>query len=421
MCSVQSIDVAIIGAGPYGLSLAAHLNAEKINFRIFGIPLDTWQRHMPQGMVLKSVPVATNFGEPTGKWTFQRFCARNGINYSDVDLIKLNDFCAYGLEFQRQLVPNLEQKLVTSLKNSSGRFELTLDDGETLTARRVVVAVGTQPFAYLPPVLKNLPESLVTHTSYHSSLDRFKGKKVAVLGGGASAVDAAVLAHEAGAQVQLFARKPIHFSDTPKSGRSIWQRMVAPWTPLGVGWKFAVATEAPWLFRYLRDSKRVELVKRVLGPSAGPLIKQRVVGVFPVREGFTLVSAEAAGDRLRLEFKDASGTILGVEVDHLIAGTGFELQSTRIPFMAPELAAKIKTLSGSPELSARFESTVRGLYFMGLSSAISFGPLMRFIAGAPFSSKRLSRVLRKGARRNAVAVKETVAAAVTLSPNATKN
>ena len=50
----HSTEVAIIGAGPYGLSLAAHLQGAAIPFRIFGSPMDSWRKLMPKGMLPKS-------------------------------------------------------------------------------------------------------------------------------------------------------------------------------------------------------------------------------------------------------------------------------------------------------------------------------------------------------------------------------
>ena len=57
------VEVAIVGAGPYGLSLAAHLNGAGIQTRVLGRPMDSWRSHMPQGMLLKSDPFASNLSQ----------------------------------------------------------------------------------------------------------------------------------------------------------------------------------------------------------------------------------------------------------------------------------------------------------------------------------------------------------------------
>jgi len=69
----------------------------------------------------------------------------------------------------------------------------------------------------------------------------------------------------------------------------------------------------------------------------------------------------------------------------------------RLSFLKPELRAIIRVENGSPVLSSNFESSVRGLYFAGLASALSFGPLLRFAMGAKFASRRLSMHLAKTA------------------------
>jgi cation diffusion facilitator CzcD-associated flavoprotein CzcO len=198
--TVTTVDIAIIGAGPYGLSLAAHLRGGRRSVRIFGSPMHSWSCHMPQGMHLKSEGFASNLYDPGAKFTLKAYCAEHGIPYADIGLpVPLEAFVAYGLEFQRRHVPNLENVQITSLKNSETCFELTTAAGEIARARQVVVAAGIVKFAYLPPLLSSIPSAMISHSSQHGDLTGFKGRKVAVLGAGASAVDIAALLHQAGA------------------------------------------------------------------------------------------------------------------------------------------------------------------------------------------------------------------------------
>jgi cation diffusion facilitator CzcD-associated flavoprotein CzcO len=136
-------NVAIIGAGPYGLSLAAYLKASGVNFRIFGNPMDFWLAHMPKGMKLKSEGFASSLYDPKSEFTLAAYCKEKGIPYQDIGLpVPLEVFSAYGLEFQKRLVPGLEKKLVKQLQRSGNGFQLRLDDGEVVNARRVVIATG---------------------------------------------------------------------------------------------------------------------------------------------------------------------------------------------------------------------------------------------------------------------------------------
>src|SRR5215470_4561146 len=145
-----STEVAIIGAGPYGLSLAAHLRAARIPHRIFGSPMDSWRNHMPEGMLLKSDGFASSLSDPQSSFTLAHFCAQQGIEYHPTDVpVRLESFIAYGLAFQKRFAPELETKLVTQLDRVSRGFRLQLEDQEELEARFVAVAVGISYFQYV--------------------------------------------------------------------------------------------------------------------------------------------------------------------------------------------------------------------------------------------------------------------------------
>ena len=151
-------DVAIVGAGPYGLSIAAHLLASGVSFRIFGQPMETWREHMPAGMLLKSDGFASSLSEPASLFTLKHFCQLHGIAYDDTRVpVALQTFVDYGLAFQRRFVSQLDSRSVTSIEPGPEGFLVTLEDDEALTANRVVLAVGISHFAYVPENLAKLP------------------------------------------------------------------------------------------------------------------------------------------------------------------------------------------------------------------------------------------------------------------------
>jgi thioredoxin reductase len=391
--------VAIIGAGPYGLSLAAHFRNRGIPFRIFGRPMDSWLAHMPKGMMLKSDGFASNIYDPESKFTLKQFCAERGIEYADMGLpVKLGTFSDYGLAFRDRMVPELENKTVVSIDRSGDGFVLRLDNGEEFKVERVVLAIGITHFEHVPEDLAKLPDGCVSHSYRHYDLTPFKGRSVVVLGAGSSAIDLAGLLRDADADVQLVARATsLKFHTKPERGkrRSFWQRLRHPDSGLGPGMRSRFFSEWAGWFYYLPESLRVHLVRTTLGPSAGWFVRDKVMGRVPLVLGHTLESAEFKNGKVVLHLRGLDGSKKEILTDHVIAATGYKVKMDRLTFLNPEIRSKVKCVAGYPELSTSFESSVPGLYFVGLAAASSFGPVMRFAYGAGFAAQRVTHAVAK--------------------------
>lgn len=397
-------DVAIIGAGPYGLSIAAHLKERGVDFRIFGRPMGFWLTHMPKGMRLKSEGFASSLYDPHSTFTLEAYCKEKGLPYAKIALpVPLEVFSSYGLEFQKRMVPELEPKLVTSIKRAAEGFQIRLEDGETLTARRVVMATGLANYENMPPVLAALPAEFATHGSKHHDLESFRGRDVAVVGAGASALDIAALLHEIGARVQVIARKErVRFQDAPESSDPSWlDQLRAPVTGIGPGWKLWLCTNAPLVFRRMPVEFRLDKVRRILGPAPCWFIKEQVEGKIPMTTGVTITEAKVQNGRVNLRLTDSSGKDRFLTADHVIAATGYRVDVRRLPFLDRDFQDSLKCVENTPALSSNFESSVPGLYFVGIASANTFGPMLRFAFGAGFASKRISKHLAKTADRPA--------------------
>lgn len=388
------VSVAIVGAGPFGLSIAAYLRHAKIEHRIFGSPMQSWRTMMPKGMFLKSEGFASDLYDPQQSFTLGHFCRETGRSYADIgDPVPLETFADYGTEFQRRLVPALEQVDIVSLKRSPDGYELATAAGETLFARRVVVATGISSSAYLPPMLERLPRDLVTHSSAHADLSRFRDRQVVVIGAGSSAVDIAAILHELGAKVELTARAArVAFHERAQEPRPLVDRLLNPRSGLGIGWRSRLCSDAPMVFHAMPERFRLRIVKRHLGPAPGWFVKDKMVGKVPMHTGFDLSEAEVRGGRVHLQLTGAGGA-KELIADHVIAGTGYRPSLDRLPFLEPGLRRSIADLVGTPVLTQSFESSSPGLYFVGLASANAFGPLMRFAFGAGYTAKRLTRHL----------------------------
>lgn len=399
----EAIDVAIIGAGPYGLSTAAHLGALRVPFRIFGTPMSSWRHHMAAGTFLKSFGFASCLYDPDSTFTFAHYCAERGIHYDDVVTpVAIENFIAYGLEFQRRFVPNLEQTDIASLRRSPEGFVLTTQTGETVLARRVVIAVGITHFGYVPPIFADLPEEFVTHSSKHTHVDQFRGRTVAVIGAGASAADIAGLLADAGADVHMIVRgDSIHFHDMPgPEPRPVSQRILKPRSGLGQGWRALLCTDYPLIFHSLPAKLRFRALETINGPAPGWFAKDKVVGRVTVHYRSDTKKVDIIDKRLQLHLGQRDGTVKDLQVDHVIAATGYKVKLKRLAFIDPDIYNQIEKVDDTPVLSTNFESNVPGLYVIGLASASSFGPLCRFAFGAQFTSGRISRHLADTAQKS---------------------
>jgi thioredoxin reductase len=384
----QTTDVVIVGAGPYGLSMAAHLSHLGVPFRIFGKPMETWLDHMPRGMHLKSDGFASGIYHPEGLLTLGQYCRERRLDYADTGQpVPVETFCEYGLAFQQRFVPTLEQVLVTAIDRSPSGFMVKLDSGESVSTRRVVVATGVSNFGYVPPPLDRLPRKFVSHSSEHADLTAFKDSDVVVVGRGASAIDMAVLLQEAGSRVRLVARKPVLGLNRPPS---LKQRL-APRTGLGPSWKSWFFTNYATVFHYLPQGRRMRWVRTHLGPAGCWFMSNRIARV-PQLLGRTLVDAEVSGRGIRLTLATTEGRET-IDTDHVVAATGYRPSLDRLTFIAPGLRASLRAVANTPILTSCFESSVNGLYFVGPVAANSFGPLMRFAFGANYAARRLSRHL----------------------------
>ena len=399
------VDVAIVGAGPYGLSLAAHLRSNGVRYRQFGIPMNLWRRAMPRGMYLKSQGFASNLSDPDGTHTLAEFCRQTGRPYSDRGMpVSLETFVSYGNWFQQHRAPDVEEVLVTGVTRVGGHYEVGLADGEEFRARNVVVATGVEYFSRVPEQLAALPAHLCSHSSAHDDLSGFRGRDVVVLGAGQSALETAALLHENGADVRLVARaSQVRWNGPPLTGnRSLYRRVREPEAGLGSGLTTWFYSEQPWMFRHLPPGVRANRARNALGPAGAWWLRERVEGQFPVLLRHTVDWARSRQDRVRLGMTQADGRPCELRADHVISATGFPPDLRRLDFLSSRLRSRIRTLDRTPQLGGDFQSSVPGLFFIGPSVAPTFGPAMRFVYGADYASRQVAgRLVPEASPRSA--------------------
>jgi thioredoxin reductase len=384
------------------------LAARGVSFRIFGRPMTTWSERMPKNMTLKSDGFASNLSSPAPESTLKAWSARNNLAYADQGLpVPLDTFLRYAHWFQKRYVPNVEELDVTSVEAHGDGYAVTLESGETLRARSVVLAVGITWFEHMPEALSGLPAGLASHSAAHRDVARFKGQEVAVIGAGASAIDLAHLLHEEGAKVRIVARSSrVEYNKIPDAAdESLIGRTLRPASGIGRGWRSLFCAEAPLLFYRLPAALKRRAVDSHMHPAAGWFMREKVEGTIPMSLGRTLSKAGRQGNRVSLTLKDSAGRDESFIFDHVIAATGYKMDLRRIPFLEKSLIARAAQADGTPILSDSFETPVAGLYAVGPAALETFGPLMRFMVGAEFAAPRVAQRLERvfGAARPAQA------------------
>jgi hypothetical protein len=405
-------DLVVVGAGPYGLSIAAHAAAAKLDVRVLGRPMESWRDHMPDGMYLKSEPWASNLSDAVGDYSLDAYAAAHGFRAEHGHPLPIGTFTDYGLWFAEHLGVPVEDRAVTAVGPHGSGFRVETADGEALLTRNVALAVGVMPFVRLPRALREIApgneglDGLVSHSSGHRELSGFRGREVAVIGAGQAALETAALLAENGARPVIVARAGRVNWNTPPQPlrRSRLSRLRAPHSGLGTGWTTWAWSELPRAFRLLPGTTRARLAATAMGPAGAWWLRRRVEGVIPVRLGHRLLRAVplGRGDGVRLELATGDGDAadnadFAVETGHVIAATGFVPDLGRLRILDPSLRDGLATVRGTraPELGAGFESSRPGLFFAGLLAAPSFGPSMRFVYGATFTAPRLVGGVRR--------------------------
>lgn len=387
----NSCEAVVVGAGPYGLSVAAHLRQAGIATHVFGDPMAFWRTNMPRGMLLRSPWRATHLSDPDGAFSLDAYASAHGIDASQ--RLPLETFVAYGEWFQRRAFGDIDRRSVRRIEPARDGFRLTLDDGETRDAARVIIATGLCKQEYRPLPFKDVPITLASHSSQHTDLSVFRGKRVAVIGRGQSACESAALLAENGADVEIISRGDIHWLGVSANGnapktltRRLREALASPSEvgPFPLSW----LVEAPSVVRHMPAVMREEFSRRCLKAAASGWLKPRFAGI-RCNPGRTILAARPLGDCIALDLDVGSRVF-----DRVLLATGFQIDIARLGFFAPQLLDRIDRAGGSPLLRPGFESSVPRLHFVGSYAVKSFGPLLRFIAGAPYAARAVAAAAR---------------------------
>ncbi|MFF7452483.1 MULTISPECIES: NAD(P)-binding domain-containing protein [unclassified Streptomyces] len=399
-------DLLVVGAGPYGLSIASHAASAGLHLRVLGRPMASWRDHMPRGMFLKSEPWASHLSDPGRRRGLDVYCESRGVRARHGEPVPVELYADYGMWFARTAVPPVDERMVVRLVAlRPGGFEAVLEDGEVLPARTVALAVGVMPFVEIPAALAGLDTSRVTHSSHHGDLARFRDRDVTVIGGGQAALETAALLAEQGTRVRVLARADeLCWNDVPPPWQRPWWRSArSPHSALGCGWRNWFYAERPGLYSRLPGPTRARIAATALGPAGAWWVRERVEPVVEVLHAHEVTAARAVPGGVRLDVLDragGAGASRTLETEHVIAATGFRATTDRLGLLSADLRASLATAAdGAPVAGRDFESPSHpGLFLAGLMTASAFGPAMRFVHGASYTAGALVRGVRRRLR-----------------------
>jgi len=341
---------------------------------------------------------ATQIADPAHSLTLEAYQAASGARFTTP--VPLDHFVQYGQWYQRQSLPDLDQREIVRMEKVPNGFQITLSDGESLHSRRAVIAAGIRSFAWRPPEFDNLASTLASHASDHHSFSPFVGRQVLVIGSGQSALESVALLHESGAEVEVVGRaKRINWlqgwaSTTLHSrlGSAVRNLLYAPTDvgPAGISQLMA----RPDLLRKLPRGIQDKLRKRAVRPAGARWLVKRLETV-PIRLGRCITSVTTVGARVKVSFDDGTERT----IDHVLLGTGYRVDISRYDFLSEELNNSISRSNGYPRLRRGLESSVDGLHMLGAPAAWSFGPLMQFVSGTHYASRALVRFVARSSLR----------------------
>jgi cation diffusion facilitator CzcD-associated flavoprotein CzcO len=376
-------DVLIIGAGPFGLSVAAHASQRGIDHLIVGKPMEFWRKNMPKGMFLRS---ACDWHlDADNEHTIESYVASLGKTAADVEPLSLDFYHAYVGWFQKEkgIEPVAQYVERLDYDPQAQSFHAVLETRSEIRASRVVLAPGFRYFPNIPSELEpKLPKDRYSHTCTYVDFSDAKGKRFLIVGGRQSAFEWAALLLEAGAsEIHLS-----HRHDSPSFETSDWS-WVSPMVE-------AIAENPGW-FRNLSQSEKDDVNHRLWAEGRlkiEPWLQSRLstprVKLWPGTQLMSC-SAEVNGE-LSIELSDGTK----FKVDRVILATGYKVNISNVPYLSEgNIIGRLETRNGFPILNENFETSVPGLFITSMPATQDFGPFFGFTIAARVSARLICNAL----------------------------
>ena len=372
--SEHKTNMLVIGAGPFGLAVAARASQLGIEHLVVGRPMEFWQKNMPAGMYLRS---ACDWHlDPADVHTIDHFLAERGQTAKDVEPLSLEFYLSYVKWFQ-------QQKEITPLPWHIQRLDVTDDgftavtaDGDTIHARNVVIAPGFTHFTNIPAELKSrLPAGRFVHTCDFADFSTARDKRYLIIGGRQSAFEWAALLVEAGASAVYIS----HRHDSPAFAVADWSWVNPLVEAIG---------ENPRWFRSLSQVEKDAVNHRLWAEGrlkVEPWLEARLnndrVRVLPRTEVVKCVE-----DDNELNVTLSNGET--ITCDQIVLATGYKVDITRLPILAAgNILDQLETRNGFPVLDDHFQTSIKGLFITSMPATQDFGPFFAFTISVRVSAR----------------------------------
>ncbi len=377
---MRSTDLLIVGAGPFGLALAAEAGHQRLPYVVVGRPMSFWRQQMPAGMLLRS---ASDWHlDVQGVATIEAFLATRGLTATQAEPLTRELYLDYCDWFAAEKGIVAEPQHVLRLDGADGGFRATLEDGSVVAARTVALALGMGPHRRTPAELVALlPPGTWRHTCDAVDFAGARDRRYLLVGGRQSAFEWAALLAEAGARrVDV-----VHRHDSPAFAAADWA-----WVTPVVD---RLATDPGWFSR-LSPPEQEDLRLRLwaegrlkVEPWLADRLPPATVRVRP-RTSLTGASLEDDGS-VRVDLDDGDQVV----VDEVLLATGYLPHVDDLHLLRAGTLPSLAHHDGIPDLDDGFQTSVPGLYLTSLPAAGHFGPFFGFTIGTRMSAAVITRAV----------------------------
>lgn len=352
----KMIPLLIVGAGPYGLSLANYMSEMGQDFKIIGKPMELWKNHTFTDASLRSDMATSEIAHPDNAYSLSTFRNQKGrASGAGSERVSVQEYRQY-IDWVLNALPyEIIEVYLNNLSQKEDHFEAELTSGEKILAKQVVIATGVAHHLKVPDEFSKARD--VIHSYYTQEIEALQNKKVLVVGAGQSAAEAMEICQKNKNLVHWYARKEPRFYSEPLDLPK---------------WIFDLVVKSAGFFRRLPHG----------------LIK----AIFSIFSATTMTPDNES----KLAGVDRFSTMPDLDrYDHVIAATGYNYTLNHMSFLADELRDNLEMKAAMPRIDKNFMSSLSNLYFIGPSTEMFFGPPMKFMIGSQYVAPKLSKLLAR--------------------------